>query len=133
MKTTIFILFLLLGSHHARSQTIATVDAMEQRKKGCLEGNEPGRSQLFCIGRYKDQLDSLMQVVYQKLNDRASVSYQQILRKEQADWLEKRMANDAATDTLKKEGLNDAALRIYRYDRRTEFLRDRVKYLIGKL
>lgn len=110
-----------------------TVDAMELTKKSCVEANEPGRSPISCIGRFKDQLDSLMLVVYNKLHDRAGSSYQQILRKEQADWLEKRLARDSEIDALKKEGMSDAALRIYKYEAKTEVLRDRVKYLISKL
>jgi uncharacterized protein YecT (DUF1311 family) len=134
MKKIPIILFLLFClSKTTQAQTIRTIDSLENIKQDCMDGNEPGRSPVYCIGRFRDQLDNLMQVVFQQLYDRAGSSYKQALAKEQNAWLERKVNSENDIDANKKQGLNEAELRIYRYEAKTAFLRDRVKYLVSKL
>jgi uncharacterized protein YecT (DUF1311 family) len=128
----LLLLFFCLGKS-AQSQTIRTIDSLETIKQDCVDGNEPGRSPIYCIGRFRDQLDNLMQVVFQQLYDRAGAAYKQELAKEQKAWLERKVNSETDIDANKKEGLNEAELRIYRYEAKTAFLRDRVKFLVSKL
>jgi uncharacterized protein YecT (DUF1311 family) len=136
VKTTAFILFILLClAKDLQAQTLHTIDSLEKIEQACLDG---GYGQVTCIGAFKKAMDSIMQLAYQKLYGRANGPVRAVLQKNQLNWLEKQKANNNKIETedrqkYVKEEWGESAIRIFLFDAKADFVRDRAKYLVKKL
>ena len=118
-----------------QAQTLHTIDSLQKKEQACLDG---GYRQTTCIGIFRNEMDSIMQLAYQKLYGRANGAARAALQKDQMNWLEKQKANDNKIETedrekYVKEEWGESAIRMFLFGSKTDFVRDRAKYLVKKL
>jgi uncharacterized protein YecT (DUF1311 family) len=136
VKTTALILFILLClAKDLQAQTHHTIDSLQKIEQACMD---VGYGQMKCIRVFRNQMDSIMQLAYHKLYGRANTALRAALQKEQNDWLGKQRANDNKIETedrqiYVKQEWSEAPIRMFLFGSKTDFVRDRAKYLVKRL
>lgn len=87
IKNMSFILLLLFFAKNCNSQTIKTIDSISNAFQKRLD---TGVEMLKCTRDFYLQMDSMLNVVYNKLRTKLNTSEKDILKKEQLTWLKKR-------------------------------------------
>lgn len=128
----LFFFFLTIISH---SQTIATIDSLEDESQSCLD---KGEFMLGCSIRFYDQMDSMLNKVYNKLRSELDSSQKELLKKEEKDWLKKRdkffkQTNAELEKIIKKNGNAGQDDEMFRYQENARFVKERVLELIKRL
>lgn len=117
-----------------QAQTISTINVLAEKHQSCLDS---GIDMLGCSKSYYFQMDSMLNVVYNKLRASLSQSEKDSLKKEQLNWLKKR---DLYFEKQNKEFREKAQsgewgsdMAMITYDNQAEYVKDRVIILIKKL
>jgi uncharacterized protein YecT (DUF1311 family) len=105
---------------------------MEVNYQNCLDN---GIDMLGCSNDYYKQMDNLLNEVYKKAKLKMSSSEIEKLKTEQLNWLKKRdlyfkKAYIEAKDEA--DGLGSDDLQMVFVDKKTEYVKDRVVFLIKK-
>lgn len=130
------ILFFLFFSMISRSQTTATIDSLENESQACLD---KGEFMLGCSIHFYNQMDSMLNIVYNKLRSGLDSSQKELLKKEQKEWLKKRDKYFRQTeDKLKKAIKENGGIaaqddEMFRYEDNARFVKERILELINKL
>jgi uncharacterized protein YecT (DUF1311 family) len=115
-------------------QTLKTIALMEQAHLQCLDS---GIGMTGCADSYRLQMDSLLNVVYNKLRKRLPTTEKDKLKTEQLAWLKQRdrhfkeQEQDYKTNISPEDWTQEFYLIVYSSD--AEFIKERVVYLIKRL
>ena len=139
-KYIIGVAFISFFSLAGQSQTATTIEAMESKYQSCLD---KGKDMLACSKAYYRQMDSMLNVVYNKLRSTLDSSQKAQLKREQLQWLAKRdnyfqktkidfKKNHQGVDADGEDfGAQDEAMIMF--DKNAAFVQERVLVLIDKL
>ena len=135
MKKIVSLLFLIISlSINAHGQTQHTIDSLEKVKQACLD---KGVGMIHCVAVFRRQMDSLITLSYQKLYAKGNVAAKLALEKDQQHWLKKQKMNDHRIDSIYDQPSVKAELEglasIITFGERTDFVRNRARYLVKKL
>jgi uncharacterized protein YecT (DUF1311 family) len=130
-KKGFLIIFLFFG-YCSFSQSLKKAEKMEVNYQNCLDN---GIDMLGCSNDYYKQMDNLLNEVYKKAKLKMSSSEIEKLKTEQLNWLKKRdlyfkKAYIEAKDEA--DGLGSDDLQMVFVDKKTEYVKDRVVFLIKK-
>ena len=133
MKAKFFILIVVVfgGGKECLAQTLNTVDSLEKSYHSCLD---KGVNMINCSKIHYSQMDSLLNVVYQKLKKKLPASQFGNLRTSQLSWLSKRDRYFANIPLEPEEialGGKDKEMVII--DKKAEFVRKRVVMLLKRV
>jgi len=129
--TTIVVIFLIFSGNRCFSQTINTMDSLENCYQSCLD---KGQNMLNCSKVYYQQMDSMLNTVYKDLRKKITPAEASQLKDSQIQWLKKRdkyfenIVLEPEEKSLSKEDQEMVIL-----DKKCEFVRDRVLELMKKL
>jgi len=137
LKCNLVFILLFVMLSRGFSQTIQTVDSLQTHYLGCLD---EGSNMTACAKDFYTKMDSLLNVVYNKLQSTLNEPEKAALRKDQAVWLLKRdmyfketalqlQKNNQQKSTIKKTGQDNA---IMMYDANASFLKQRLIVLLKK-
>ena len=134
MKRYFILIFIILFASKSYSQNLKTIESMEKSYQLCLD---EGIDMHGCASHYYKQSDSILNVVYKKLRLKLNAAEKNKLKTEQLTWLKKRdkyFENEYSK--LKKENLFEEGSRDFEmiyYDKKSEFVMERVKELINRI
>ncbi|MGH2664619.1 lysozyme inhibitor LprI family protein [Flavobacterium sp.] len=125
---------LVLFSISGFSQTLKTVKELEKANQDCLD---QGKNMLGCSRDYYEQMDALLNKVYNKLRTSLTAEEKAKLKKEQQLWLKKRdkyadEQYDETAELLEGETESQDFKMIVRHSE-AEFVKERVIVLIKRL
>ncbi|OCX53375.1 hypothetical protein BEL04_03480 [Mucilaginibacter sp. PPCGB 2223] len=112
-------------------QTIKTIDSLEKSYQACLD---KGVNMLDCTKVHYQQMDNMLNLVYQKLHKKMSPTQFSQLKAEQIAWLSKRdkyFKNIPLEPEEKALGAQDREMVIV--DKKSDFVKERVMVLLKKL
>ena len=87
LKITLLSLVLILLAFTTQSQTLAQLGSMSKKYQDCLDA---GTNMLGCSQQYYKQMDSLLNVVYNKIRKPMNATDKLALKNEQLKWLQRR-------------------------------------------
>ncbi|MGV3503723.1 MAG: lysozyme inhibitor LprI family protein [Adhaeribacter sp.] len=130
LKITLLSPILILLAFTAQSQTPAQLDTMSRQYKSCLD---KGSFMLGCSQQYYKQMDSLLNVVYNKMRKPMNATDKLAFKNEQLKWLQKR---DAYFKKVDKQSAADSGpgpvgqdFLMIALDEKANFVRKRVEEL----
>jgi len=129
--TIIVVISLTFFSHRCISQSINTMDSLENSYQSCLDR---GQHMLNCSKVYYQQMDSMLNMVYKDLRKKMTPADASQLKNSQIQWLKQRdkyFGNIVLEPEEKSLGKDDQEMVIL--DKKSEFVRDRVLELMKKL
>jgi uncharacterized protein YecT (DUF1311 family) len=131
MKKFFLIIFLFIG-FLSNSQTIKTIEKIEKKHQNCLDKES---FMLGCSLKYNKQMDSLLNLVYNKKRQKMNPVQKTAFKKEQQLWLQKRdtyikkiiQKTKAETDLIGND------LQMIITNQEADFVKKRVLELIQKM
>jgi uncharacterized protein YecT (DUF1311 family) len=130
----IIVVILLAISINGNTQTLKTVKDLKSSYQICLD---QGNYMAGCSIDYYNQVDSLLNVVYQNLKHQLNSEDRPKFLQEQKEWLKKRDAYfRKITKTTIKEGVfseGTADFEMVVTDKKADFVVERLKVLIERL
>jgi len=128
--TFFFICFYLAGF----TQTTKTVDSLKSIEQKCLDS---GSHMPSCASWYLIQIDSLLNVVYNKLQLTLDSSQRIALKKEQLQWLQKRNKYYKHSDKIFEDSLRSGSwgpeMQVIPLDEKAYFTEQRVLILVKRI
>ena len=134
LKISIIILFQTFLFTVGNAQTKRTVEDMAKSHQDCLD---TGIDMLGCSKHYYFQMDSMLNVVYDKYRATLNNAQKAVLKKEQLNWIKKRdiyfKKQNKEFQHKFKSGEWGTDMAMITYDNNAEFVKDRVIVLLRKL
>jgi uncharacterized protein YecT (DUF1311 family) len=134
VKTISFFLIIFLYAKNCNSQTIKTIDSMSIAFQKRLD---TGVEMLKCTKEFYFQMDSMLNIVYNKLRTKLNTTEKDILKKEQLTWLKKRDAYFKKENKkfLQKFNSNEWGSDMYMiiYEEEAEFVKGRTIVLLNRI
>lgn len=121
-------------STSAFAQYRATIDSLKKVEQSCLDS---GRHMPSCVYQFYVQIDSLMNVVYNRLQQLLQTDEKILLKKQQFSWLRKRDIYFKERKEIYMDSIISGAwgsgMRVIPLDEKARFVEKRVFVLIKKL
>ena len=132
MYKNFLLVFFFIFINVSHGQTLELIKNLEIEHQNCLDNQA---WMLGCSIKYNKQMDSLLNVVYNKKRQLLSKKEKLNLKEEQLAWLKKRDANTKKVSTKIKTvtDIMGSDLQMIITDEEAEFVKKRVVYLIKSL
>jgi uncharacterized protein YecT (DUF1311 family) len=132
MRKKFLPLFFILSINMSYGQTLELIKKLEIEHQNCLDKQA---WMLGCSIKYNKQMDSLLNVVYNKKRQLLNKEEKLKLKEEQLAWLKKRDANTkkVSTKIRTETDIIGADLEMIITDEEANFVKKRVIYLIKNL
>jgi uncharacterized protein YecT (DUF1311 family) len=132
MHKKFLLVFFFMSINASYSQTLELIKKLEAEHQNCLDNQT---WMLGCSIKYNKQMDSLLNVVYNKKRQLLNKEERLKLKEEQLAWLKKRDANTKKVSTkIKTEtDIIGSDLQMIITDEEANFVKKRVIYLIKNL
>lgn len=132
MHKKFLLIFFIFSFNTFYGQTQQLIIKFEKRHQNCLD-TQP--SMLDCSLKYNKQIDSLLNVVYNKKRKLLSQEGKLKLKQEQLAWIKKRDENtkNVATKLKKETDIIGSDLQMIILDQEANFVKKRVIYLANDL
>ncbi|WP_189358199.1 lysozyme inhibitor LprI family protein [Algibacter mikhailovii] len=128
MKLTFGLFFLLILN--INSQNLShELEIIEKENQECLD---KGKFMFNCSVKYYQENDSLLNIVYNKIERNLNSEEKLKIRESQIEWLElrdKEFKKINSENTGFGNGLDD---KMFKYQKKAEFVSERIKYLINE-
>jgi uncharacterized protein YecT (DUF1311 family) len=128
------ILFFITQFKIGNAQTIQTIELMSKKHQACLDS---GVQMLKCSRSYYFQMDSTLNVVYNKLKIKLNTKERDSLKRDEIAWIKKKdiyfkKQNEIYNSKFEK-GEWGSDMYMITYDNDAEFIKARIIVLLNKL
>lgn len=125
---------LLFLSSEANCQSVKDIKKLEAANQRCLDS---GMHMLHCSAYFNYEMDSMLNLVYEKLINSLDNNGKIFLKTEQKNWLKKRDSyfkkEDTGFNKRMKSGEDGPDMYMIVYDDKADFVKRRVLQLIDRL
>jgi uncharacterized protein YecT (DUF1311 family) len=133
LKLAFILSVFILITSKVQAQTQTQLNSLNNKYQACLD---KGINMLRCSNLYYNQMDSLLNVVYNRLRISMNPSEKTVLKNEQLKWLKTRDAYFKKVD--KENGIGGKEyvgtdFQMIAIDEKAQFVRERVEELMEKL
>lgn len=123
----LFYLLIFIGIEMQSQNCIPIIDTLEKKNKECLD---KGVNMLNCSQNYYIQMDSLLNVVYNRIKGELNTNSKEILRTKQLDWLKIRDAEFKKINS-KETGLGNGRDDLMsKTQDKADYVKERICFLI---
>lgn len=134
LKSAFIILFSIFFCLKGFTQTTKTIDSLKSIDQACLDS---GWRMPSCEYEYLIAIDSILNVVYNKLHSKLDSSGRTALKKEQLDWLKQRDIHYKKSDKEFEDSIRAGSwgdeMRVVTIGEKSDFTEKRVLVLIQRL
>ena len=126
--------FFLISIHqNGDAQIRKNIDSLQAIEQNCLDSGISGKHMENCSCEFRNQMDSILNVVYNNIRKNLNAKQKEILKQEELNWLRKREINhEASRKESKREGIDGHDAGMIACDDDAKYVIRRIYALIDK-